>query len=52
MVLVDADADADADDDAYADAYADAPSFVGGDQAGKHIYYRGSQNGKRVQVSL
>merc|ERR1719278_70454 len=26
-----------------------AISFVGGDAAGKHIYYRGSMNGKRVQ---
>jgi len=25
---------------------------VGGDQAGKHIYYRGSQNGKRVQCNM
>lgn len=29
-----------------------AISFVGGDRAGKHIYERGTQNGKRVQVSL
>lgn len=27
-----------------------AVSFVGGDAAGKHIYERGSSNGKRVQV--
>ena len=27
-----------------------AVSFVGGDAAGKHIYERGSANGKRVQV--
>merc|ERR1719376_629551 len=29
-----------------------AISFVGGDQAGKHIYYRGSQNGKKVQCNM
>ena len=27
-----------------------AISFVGGDPAGRHIYNRGSANGKRVQV--
>ena len=26
--------------------------FVGGDVAGKHIYDRGSQNGKRVQSNM
>ena len=26
--------------------------FVGGDVAGKHIYNRGSQNGKRVQSNM
>jgi len=29
-----------------------AISFVGGDVAGKHIYYRGSQNGKKVQCNM
>ncbi|KAI0229766.1 hypothetical protein L0F63_003342 [Massospora cicadina] len=29
-----------------------AISFVGSDQAGKYIYARGSQNGKRVQANL
>merc|ERR1719278_556227 len=29
-----------------------AISFVGGDAAGKHIYYRGSMNGKRVQSNM
>jgi len=29
-----------------------AISFVGGDAAGKHIYTRGSANGKRVQANL
>lgn len=29
-----------------------AISFVGGDKAGKHIYQRGMQNGKRVQANL
>ncbi|KDR85348.1 hypothetical protein GALMADRAFT_234171 [Galerina marginata CBS 339.88] len=29
-----------------------AISFVGGDRAGKHIYERGTQNGKRVQANL
>ncbi|KAG6836380.1 Methylmalonate-semialdehyde dehydrogenase [acylating] mitochondrial [Arthromyces matolae] len=29
-----------------------AISFVGGDKAGKHIYQRGTQNGKRVQANL
>ncbi|KAI6242953.1 putative methylmalonate-semialdehyde dehydrogenase [acylating], mitochondrial [Aphelenchoides fujianensis] len=29
-----------------------AISFVGGDAAGKHIYERGSKNGKRVQSNL
>ncbi|KAF9479732.1 methylmalonate-semialdehyde dehydrogenase [Pholiota conissans] len=29
-----------------------AISFVGGDKAGKHIYDRGSSNGKRVQANL
>lgn len=29
-----------------------AISFVGGDKAGKHIYDRGTQNGKRVQANL
>merc|ERR1712212_1049701 len=29
-----------------------AISFVGGDVAGKHIYDRGSQNGKRVQSNM
>ena len=29
-----------------------AISFVGGDPAGRHIYNRGSANGKRVQVLL
>merc|ERR1719460_2779489 len=29
-----------------------AISFVGGDAAGKHIYSRGSANGKRVQANL
>jgi len=29
-----------------------AISFVGGDRAGKHIYERGTQNGKRVQVNM
>ncbi|KAF5384983.1 hypothetical protein D9615_001396 [Tricholomella constricta] len=29
-----------------------AISFVGGDKAGKHIYERGTQNGKRVQANL
>merc|ERR1711872_747034 len=29
-----------------------ALSFVGGDQAGKHIYDRGSANGKRVQCNM
>ncbi|EIN14088.1 methylmalonate-semialdehyde dehydrogenase [Punctularia strigosozonata HHB-11173 SS5] len=29
-----------------------AISFVGGDRAGKHIYDRGTQNGKRVQANL
>ena len=29
-----------------------AISFVGGDPAGRHIYNRGSANGKRVQVFL
>lgn len=29
-----------------------AISFVGGDQAGKHIYERGSRNGKRVQSNM
>ena len=27
-------------------------SFVGGDQAGRHIYQRGSGNGKRVQCNM
>jgi len=29
-----------------------AISFVGGDKAGKHIFDRGTQNGKRVQANL
>lgn len=29
-----------------------AISFVGGDRAGKHIYDRGTQNGKRVQANM
>ncbi|EIM92143.1 methylmalonate-semialdehyde dehydrogenase [Stereum hirsutum FP-91666 SS1] len=29
-----------------------AISFVGGDRAGKHIYDRGTQNGKRVQSNM
>ncbi|KAF9518264.1 hypothetical protein BS47DRAFT_1371108 [Hydnum rufescens UP504] len=29
-----------------------AISFVGGDKAGKHIYNRGTQNGKRVQANM
>ncbi|KAG8897809.1 hypothetical protein FRB99_007912 [Tulasnella sp. 403] len=29
-----------------------AISFVGGDKAGKHIYDRGTRNGKRVQANL
>lgn len=29
-----------------------AISFVGGDKAGKHIYTRGTANGKRVQANL
>ncbi|CAE6472263.1 unnamed protein product [Rhizoctonia solani] len=29
-----------------------AISFVGGDKAGKHIYERGTMNGKRVQANL
>ncbi|KZT37434.1 Methylmalonate-semialdehyde dehydrogenase [Sistotremastrum suecicum HHB10207 ss-3] len=29
-----------------------AISFVGGDRAGKHIYERGTQNGKRVQANM
>ncbi|KIK70843.1 hypothetical protein GYMLUDRAFT_32914 [Collybiopsis luxurians FD-317 M1] len=29
-----------------------AISFVGGDRAGKHIYTRGTQNGKRVQANM
>jgi malonate-semialdehyde dehydrogenase (acetylating)/methylmalonate-semialdehyde dehydrogenase len=29
-----------------------AISFVGSDQAGKHIYERGTKNGKRVQANL
>ncbi|KAL1748574.1 Aldehyde/histidinol dehydrogenase [Schizophyllum fasciatum] len=29
-----------------------AISFVGGDKAGKHIYERGTQHGKRVQANL
>ncbi|KAF5356174.1 hypothetical protein D9756_004092 [Leucocoprinus leucothites] len=29
-----------------------AISFVGGDRAGKHIYQRGTQNGKRVQSNM
>merc|ERR1712012_845794 len=29
-----------------------AISFVGGDQAGRHIYQRGSSNGKRVQCNM
>jgi len=29
-----------------------AISFVGGDRAGKHIYERGTNNGKRVQANL
>jgi len=29
-----------------------AISFVGSDQAGEHIYQRGSQNGKRVQCNM
>merc|ERR1719367_1516816 len=29
-----------------------AISFVGGDPAGKHIYNRGSANGKRVQCNM
>merc|ERR1719261_1278447 len=29
-----------------------AISFVGGDAAGKHIYARGTANGKRVQANL
>jgi len=29
-----------------------AISFVGGDTAGRHIYNRGSQNGKRVQCNM
>jgi len=29
-----------------------AISFVGGDQAGKHIYQRGNANGKRVQCNM
>ncbi|KAI5121292.1 hypothetical protein M0805_002335 [Coniferiporia weirii] len=29
-----------------------AISFVGGDRAGKHIYERGTRNGKRVQANL
>jgi acyl-CoA reductase-like NAD-dependent aldehyde dehydrogenase len=29
-----------------------AISFVGGDNAGKHIYERGTMNGKRVQANL
>lgn len=28
-----------------------AISFVGGNQAGEHIFDRGTKNGKRVQVS-
>ena len=27
-------------------------SFVGGDAAGRHIYQRGSANGKRVQCNM
>ena len=29
-----------------------AISFVGGDAAGRHIYFRGSNNGKRVQCNM
>jgi acyl-CoA reductase-like NAD-dependent aldehyde dehydrogenase len=29
-----------------------AISFVGGDAAGRHIYHRGSTNGKRVQCNM
>jgi malonate-semialdehyde dehydrogenase (acetylating) / methylmalonate-semialdehyde dehydrogenase len=29
-----------------------AISFVGGDNAGKHIHARGTANGKRVQANL
>ena len=29
-----------------------AISFVGGDAAGRHIYQRGSNNGKRVQCNM
>ena len=29
-----------------------AISFVGGDAAGRHIYNRGSNNGKRVQCNM
>jgi malonate-semialdehyde dehydrogenase (acetylating) / methylmalonate-semialdehyde dehydrogenase len=29
-----------------------AISFVGSDRAGRHIYHRGTGNGKRVQVSI
>lgn len=29
-----------------------AISFVGSDHAGKHIYERGTKNGKRVQANL
>ncbi|KAH9486602.1 putative methylmalonate-semialdehyde dehydrogenase [acylating], mitochondrial [Psilocybe cubensis] len=34
------------------DAAIKAISFVGGDRAGKHIYERGTLNGKRVQANL
>jgi malonate-semialdehyde dehydrogenase (acetylating)/methylmalonate-semialdehyde dehydrogenase len=34
------------------DPHVKAISFVGSDQAGKYIYNRGSQNGKRVQANL
>ena len=34
------------------DANVKAISFVGSDQAGKHIYERGTKNGKRVQANL
>lgn len=34
------------------DAHFRAISFVGGDAAGRHIYNRGSNNGKRVQSNM
>ena len=36
----------------FANFFFRAISFVGGDAAGRHIYQRGSLNGKRVQSNM